>query len=68
MLLSNINTYYVKELILLNNENYTNIPSKLTRDEYKKAVYDTISSSFNKTHQMIIKIISTTLSISKKKF
>ena len=68
LLLSNINTYYVKELILLNNENYTNVPSKLTIDEYKTSVYKTIYDSFNKTHKMIIKLISTTLKISKKNF
>ncbi len=40
LVLNNIEIYYIKELILLNNENYTSIPSKKTREEYIEIIFN----------------------------
>jgi hypothetical protein len=40
LILNSVGVYYIKELILLNNENYTSIPSKSTREEYIQLIFN----------------------------
>ena len=57
--------YYTRELILLNNENYTKFPSN-DREEYALNLTNETLNIFIKAHELITYIISSFLKISKK--
>ena len=67
-IINNLSIFYVKELVLLNNENYTNFPSNENRIDYINRIKNITSTMFYEMHKSITKIISTTLTFSKKNF
>ncbi len=67
-IINNLSIFYIKELVLLNNENYTNFPSNENRIDYIKRIKNITSTMFYEMHNAVTKIISTTLKFSKKNF
>ena len=60
-------TYYVKEKILLNNENYTNIPTTKSREEYIQFINSNILDTFFTHDRLLNEILESDLTISKKR-
>jgi len=68
LILNSVGVYYVKELILLNNENYTSIPSRSNREEYIQMIYNKSMDLFIQSHNLISESTSSTLTFSKKNY
>ena len=64
LVLNNIGIYYIKELILLNNENYTSIPSRKTREEYIEVIFNRTKDVFIEVNELIVLICSSTFEFS----
>ena len=62
-----LGTYYSKELVLLNNENYTKFPYD-NRDEYINSILNNTLKIFIKEHELITYMISSFLKISSKNY
>ena len=60
--------YYTKELILLNNENYTEIPSKKSRNEYLNDIYNTTHEICFKSHKLISNSIASPIKLSSNAY
>ena len=65
LIYNSLGIYYSKELILLNNENYTNIPSKLKREDYLNFMYNNTHRIFITSHKLISNIIASPIKLSK---
>ena len=68
LILNSVGIYYVKELILLNNENYTLIPSRSSREKYIETIYNHTMELFEESHKLISFTTSTNLKISSKNY
>ena len=66
LIFNSIGSYYVRELILLNNENYTLIPSKLKREQYIKTVSEKTLLLFEESHNLLTGTTGSNLKLSKK--
>ena len=66
LIYNSIGIYYTKELILLNNENYTNIPTKKTREEYLDFMYNNTHRIFLLSHKLISYEIASPIKLSKE--
>ena len=56
--------YYTKELILLNNENYTEIPSRNSRNEYLTNIYNSTQEICFESHKLIANTIASPIKLS----
>ena len=61
---NSVSSYYVKELILLNNENYTSIPSRSSREKYINSIYKKSMDIFFEMQELITLTSSSTFSFS----
>ena len=68
LILNSVGVYYIKELILLNNENYTSIPSKSTREEYIQLIFNKSMNLFIESHKLLSASTSSVLTFSKKNY
>ena len=68
LILNSVGIYYVKELILLNNENYTLIPSRSNREKYIETIYNHTMELFEESHKLISFTTSTNLKFSSKNY
>ena len=65
IVLNSYGIYYCRELILLNNENYTELPTRNSRDIYISSIYNNILDVFHQSQTYIAEIVSSTLKLSK---
>ena len=66
LIYNSLGIYYTKELVLLNNENYTNLPTKNTREEYLDFIYYNTRRIFFTSHQLISTTIASPIKLSKE--
>ena len=66
LIFNSIGPYYVRELTLLNNENYTLIPSKSSRDDYINKVLNKTFEVFQQYHSLLTITNSYNLKLKKK--
>ncbi len=64
--LNSIAIFYIRELTLLNNENYTSFPSRLNKDDYIELIKKELVSIFIKFDGYVQEDISTSLDYSNK--
>ena len=53
LIFNSIGSYYVRELTLLNNENYTLIPSKYSKVEYTIGILNKTEYLFQQSHDLL---------------
>ena len=66
IVMNSFGIYYCRELILLNNENYTEVPTRNSRDIYVQSIFQNLLDVFHKSQSYIAEIVSSTLPLSKK--
>ena len=66
--LNSIGIYRIKELILLNNENYTSIPTRKTREEYIDLIYSRSKELFIEINELIALTCTSNYKFSKSNF
>ena len=66
MELNSISIFYIRELTLLNNENYTSFPSRLNKEEYIDLIKNTLIAIFIKFDGFVQEDTSTNLDYSNK--
>jgi len=66
--LNSISIFYIRELTLLNNENYTNFPSRLNKEDYIELVKKEVISIFIKFDKLVQEDISISLDYSNKTY
>ena len=63
--MNSIGIYYCRELILLNNYNYTELPTRNSREVYIDEIFEDVLQVFHKSQTYIAEIVSSTLPMSK---
>ena len=66
LIFNSIGAYYVRELTLLNNENYTSIPSKNSKENYTITIINETLSLFEQIHNLLSQTAVSNIKISKK--
>ncbi len=66
IVMNSFGIYYCRELILLNNNNYTELPTRNSKDIYVNEIFENVLQVFHKSQTYIAEIVSSTLPMSKK--
>ena len=66
LIFNSIGSYYVRELTLLNNENYTLIPSKNSKENYTITIINNTFSLFEQIHKLLSHTAVSNIKISEK--
>ena len=66
LIFNSIGSYYVRELTLLNNENYTLIPSKNSKENYTITIINNTFSLFQQIHKLLSHTAVSNIKISEK--
>ena len=68
LIFNSVGAYYIRELTLLNNENYTQIPSRFPRNIYIETTFNKTMDLFKEMHQLLTFTTGVSLKISKKNY
>ena len=68
LIFNSVGAYYIRELTLLNNENYTKFPSRASRNEYIDITFNKTTVLFQQMHELLSLTTGLTLKISKKNY